>query len=262
MKVPPHHACCGTDRPSPGLPAVPRRGFTLVEILVVVAIVLVLAALSLVGINKATQAARQAKALGPLRELASAGVAYSGENAGQINTMRFGGDPLEGSPPSKWVENTFWGRMEPYIFADIEGGNQQKVKKQLKTRIGALFATKDPDQMTGTVLQGGKIYHDTSGLPVPVAFNRHLVPWNKWTTMAQVDGGAGTIYMAYGFGLFDEEDGGELAEWPQDGSKPDNNLLYLPNKKAMIAFLDGHVEYYSPPIPKRLYHPDFLTSTQ
>lgn len=221
----------------------------------VVAIVLVLAALSLVGINKATQAARQAKALGPLRELSAAGVAYANENGGRINTLRWAGDPEEGRP---FVGNSFWGRMEPYIFSGIEGGNQQQLKRQLKDRIGHLFATKDPDTMTGTILQGGKIYHDSSGLPVPVAFNKHLYSWNQWATMAQVDGGPGTMYMAYGFGLYDEQDGGAYAEWPQDGGKPDNNLLYLPNRQAMIAFLDGHVEYYNPPIPRKLFHPDFL----
>ena len=82
-------------------------GFTLVELLVTVAIILVLAALAFMGFGRVRQAAMKAKALGPLKQVAAANAAYAMENYGQINTLRWVGDPEEGRP---FVSNSFWGR--------------------------------------------------------------------------------------------------------------------------------------------------------
>jgi len=59
------------------------RAFTLVELLVTIAIIAVLAALSLTAVNAARARGDAAKCIGNLRQLAAAALAYAGENGGQ-----------------------------------------------------------------------------------------------------------------------------------------------------------------------------------
>ena len=225
--------------------------FTLVELLVVVTVVIILAALSIVATRAVRQKARQANAVGSLRQLGAAGVAYSLENNGEINTLRWNTDPKEGRP---FVANSFWGRMQPHLFGDSNaGGNQKALQKELKQQIGALFSSPDPDTMAGTVLQGAKIYHDNSGLPVPVSFNKYLYPFGDWANVNRIDRPAEVLYFAYGFGMFDEADGKEYAETPTNGMTPGNNFYYLSDRRAWAAFLDGHVEGVSAPMPDRRF---------
>ena len=241
----------GAGRSTPG------RGFTLVEILVTIAIVLILAAIGVVGLHKAKQSARQAKAMGPLREVAAANLSFSMDNQGHINTLRWQGDPEEGMP---WVENSFWGRMERYIDPEsAEGGGQKALQEKLRRQLAALFSSGDVGKMRGTLLQGSKIYHDASGLPVPFAFNDYLYTWKEWENMGSIDSPSEIAYITYGFGIFDEKDASSYAERPLDGSKPKNNIYYLPNRKAMVAFLDGHVEVLGPPMHERRLRWDYYT---
>jgi prepilin-type processing-associated H-X9-DG protein len=226
-------------------------GFTLVELLVAIAIVIVLAAVSFVAMRGVKQKAMQTKAIGPLRQIAEANMAYALENGG-INTLKWVGDPEEGKP---YVGNSFWGRMQPLMFPEIDGAGQKQLQKNLKQQIGQMFSSTDPDKMTGTLLQGAKIYHDGSGLPIPFAFNKKLHKWGDWINVNRAGSPAETIYISYGFGMFDEEDGRSYVPMPTNGSKPDNNIYYLPSGKAMVAFLDGHMERLAPPISERKFGP-------
>jgi len=228
------------------------RAFTLLEILVVIAIISILTALALSVMGRATQSARQAKAVVPLRDCAAAGLVYSAQNNGQINTEKWPGDANEGQN-GQYVSDSFWGRLQPHIFPQFTGGTQAQQGVELKQRIGELFSTQNSDKMTGTILQGGSIYHDSTGLPVPFAFNKYLYQWNKWVTINDAGGPSQVIYMTYGSGFFGETDACQYVKWPTDGSKPLNPILYLPNQKAMVVFLDGHVEMLGSPIPKTLF---------
>ncbi len=234
-------------------PAAIRRkggGFTLVELMVTVVIVVVLAGLAVVVSRRALAKAAQAKAVSSLRQVASANVGYSTENQGNINTMRWLGDPKEGRP---YVGNSFWGRLQPYLFAGATTTNQKQLQGQIRQSLDQLFSTPDADTMKKTVLDGSRIYHDGSGLPVPIAFNSNLYQWNKDVKVTQFGDASNVIYAAYGFGMFDEQDGQTFTERPTDGSKPDNNLYYLDNGKALVAFLDGRIEFLAAPMPSRRF---------
>lgn len=225
-------------------------GFTLVELLVAIVIVAVLASIALAVGLKTQKKARETAALGAMRQVAAANGQYSVENMGKINTLRWVGDPEEGRP---FVGNSFWGRVQPYLFGQEQLGNQKNLARQIRQNLETLFDTRNASAMQGTMLQGSKIYHDGSGLPIPFAFNQELYQWNQWKNVSRVGNTAGVVYMTYGFGLFNEEDGREYVERPTDGSKPSNNIYFLDDKKAMVGFLDGHVEKVSTPIPARRF---------
>lgn len=227
-----------------------RRGFTLVELMVTIVIIVVLASLAFVISRKALSNAAQTKAVNSMRQVAQANAAYSTENLGNINTLRWVGDPKEGKP---YVGNSFWGRLQPYLFTGSATNNQGRLKTQINQELDRLFNTPDADKMRKTVLDGSAIYHDGSALPVPIAFNSNLYKWNKDVKVTQFGDPGNVLYAAYGFGVFDEADGQAYVERPKDGSKPQNNLYYMDNRKAIVSFLDGRVEMISPPMPTRRF---------
>lgn len=224
------------------------RGFTLVEVLVVITIIAVLAALAFVTTGSIRSKAQQANAMASLRQVAAVNVAYAAENNGDINTLRWVGDPKEGGGGA-WVRNSFWGRIQPYLFEGAAVPNQAVMKKDLDQRLDQMFISPDANTMANTAISGARIYHDGSGLPVPIAFNANLHKWGNFVKVSTINDPSRTLYSTYGFGFFTQADGQAYAPMPQDRSTPTNKIYYLSNQKALAAFLDGHVEMVSPPMP-------------
>jgi prepilin-type processing-associated H-X9-DG protein/prepilin-type N-terminal cleavage/methylation domain-containing protein len=73
-----------------------RRGITLVEILVVITIIVVLAALSTVGLSRARSAARGGTCTSNLRQLGTAILSYANENGGQLPPLEDRTNPGDG----------------------------------------------------------------------------------------------------------------------------------------------------------------------
>lgn len=232
----------------------PRRasGFTLVELLVTITIIVALAALIMAVTQNIRAKAQQANAMSSLRQVAAFCAAYSAENNGDINTLRFGGDSKEGGG-SVWVKNTFWGRLQPYMFPDAATNNQLQLGKNINMGLDQLFNTPNADTMVNTVIAGTRIYHDTSGLPVPLSFNANLAPWNRFAKVSSFGDPAQIFYFTFGFSNFNEADGKAYEPMPTAGAAVNNNIYYLKDRKALAAFLDGHMESISPPIPSRRF---------
>jgi prepilin-type N-terminal cleavage/methylation domain-containing protein len=229
-----------------------HHGFTLVEVLVVITIIVALAALVVVVTRNIKNKAFQANAMSSLRQVAAYNVAYANENNGDINTLRWVGDPKEGGGGS-WVKNSYWGRLQPYLFPDIAATSQPQLKTEINRHLDQLLLSTDADKMAGTVIRGTRIYHDGSGLPVPFAFNKNLHQWGQFMKTGNFGNQSLVLYATYGFGFFDEKDGEAYAPMPRDGSMPGTNIYYMDDRKALASFLDGHVEAVSPPIPDRNY---------
>ena len=246
------------------LPRSPRRAgaFTLVELLVTITIILVLAALTMTVTQKIRASAYRANAMSALRQVAAYSVAYSTENNGDINMLRYPSAAKEGQP--SWVKNSFWGRLQPYMFPDATGSDSV-IQKELKKRLDGLFKTNtaaggsgDPNgtPMAGTALSGSRMYRDTSGLAIPFGFNTNLQSYSTTAPFVKVSSfndPSQIIYASYGYGLFDESDGKTYVKRPTNNSKPSNNIYYLDDRKALTAFLDGHIESLSAPIPSRRF---------
>lgn len=227
-------------------------GFTLIELLVTITLIVALAALTVLIVSKIRQNAHQANALTSLRQIAAISTAYSQENNGDINTLRWVGDPKEGGGGS-WVKNSFWGRLQPYLFPDVSLNDQKKLKEELSQRLESVFNCKDASTMDGTLLHGAKIYHDGSGLPVALGFNNNLHKWGEFLKVGKFSDPTSVIYATYGYGFFDVQDGQMYVPTPADSSKPSCNIYYFKDRKALAAFLDGHVELLPAPMPDRRF---------
>ncbi|MEY3896434.1 MAG: hypothetical protein RLZZ214_1954 [Verrucomicrobiota bacterium] len=237
------------------------KGFTLVELLVVITIIAVLAALTMTVTGNIRAKAQQANALSALRQIAGFGAAYSAENNGDINTLRWDGDKNEGPKGGNtWTINTFWGRFHDYLCPEVDIKNQPKLQAQLKQRLDVLFNTdtgsgrgKDVQGTTfpNTIISGLKINSDISGLAVPISFNKNLYVWDNVVKVSSLVGNPSQIlYATYGSGFFNETDGKTYV--PRPTKKTDGQPIYFMNdKKALFAFVDGHVEALSVPIPNR-----------
>ena len=229
-----------------------NRGFTLVELLITITIIIVLAALVLTVSRKMKTMAAKAVALSSLTQISAFNMAYSTENNGDINTMRYGGDTKEGGG-AVWVQNTFWGRLQPYLFPDAQTTNQSQLLKNIGQRLDKLFNTPDADKMVSTAISGARIYHDTSGLPVPLSFNGYLAPWGKFVKTSSFADPSQIMWAAYGFNMFTEVHGKKYIPKPTDGTAGKCNIYYLDDHKALASFLDGHVEAIEAPIPDRRF---------
>jgi len=243
------------------------RGFTLVELLVVITIIAVLAGVVFALTQKIKASAYRATAMTALRQVSIGNIAYSAENNGDINFLRDKTDPLEGNNlkgiGDAWVKNTFWGRLQPYIFSGAEVASQSQLNKNLRLRIAELFNIKfGVDEvangkalryMTGTVISGTSSYYDTSGLPVPFAFNTGVYKFNGQVKVSSVSDPSQILYLTFGSYRCDATDGQSYAPLPINGAKVTNNIFYLDDRKAICTFVDGHIESLSAPIPARRF---------
>jgi len=91
------------------------RGFSLIELLIVVAIILIIAAIAIPNLLRSRIAANQASAVGSLRALTTAEITYATTyNTGYTSTLGDLGPPAAGSNPSPTAAGL--------IPSDLSGG--------------------------------------------------------------------------------------------------------------------------------------------
>ncbi|MGL5018244.1 MAG: type II secretion system protein [Luteolibacter sp.] len=234
-----------------------QAGFTLVELLVSVTIIITLAALVFAITGKIRDSAKQTNAMSALRQIALANVAYSSENNGAINVVRDAGEwgPWEGNG-MKYATNSFIGRMAPYLFPHLETNNEKTFATEVKSSLNALLQTTDPKTMEGTLFDGVPVTSDGSGFSNPFSVNNSLRPkWGKDNPplrLASFGDPSDILYLTYGRYYFDEKQASAYRPLPKPGDRA-RTIYYLPNRKGIFAFLDGHVEMLTPPVLERFF---------
>jgi prepilin-type N-terminal cleavage/methylation domain-containing protein len=232
-------------------------GFTLLELLIVIAIMVVLALVALFGVGKYMDSARQSRAIKTMKQVNDASMAYSIEYNGDINVVRteteslverrsgvYGGVQIN----VPYVTDSFWGRIQPHLYPEIPYTTQAKMSADLKSRMLSLFTIKDTATFAGSFQQDTNIYHDGAGLPVPFAFNVKLAPWNKLVKISAVSNPAKTIYMTFGFFRIQPTSLATYYPRPPSGTVRPGSVDYFNDKSAAVMFLDGHIEILKPPV--------------
>lgn len=233
------------------------RGFTLVELLVSITIIIVLAALVIVVTGRIRANAQQANAISSLRQIGIANIAYSAENNGAINVIRDTGEKgaFEGKG-GKWASDSFAGRMQPYLFDGLSTTNQTTFVADMNASLGALYGTSNIRTMAGTAFSGVPVTTDGSAILNPIAINDRLRP--KWGAanpplrVASFADPSETLYLTFGRYYFNEALSQDYQPLPQEGDRR-RGIYFLPNRKGVFCFLDGHFEMLSAPIPERFF---------
>ncbi len=235
----------------------PRPGFTLVELLVVITIIIVLAALVFVVTGKIRASAQQANLMSAMRQVGLANAGYYSENNGDINVIRDAAEKgsYEGAA-GKWVSNSFMGRMQPYLFSGLETSDQKKLAAQIKTSLSELLGTSDLKTMAGTPFSGVPVTTDASGIHNPFVINDRLRPkWGNANPPQRVSSygdPSSILYMGYGRYYFNPQLCENYLPLPVAGDNR-RGIYFLPNRKGIFCFLDGHIEMLSTPIEERRF---------
>lgn len=225
-------------------------GFTLVELLVVIAIVALLAVVALSVVGIVNQKAKQAVAVDTIRQVATANLTYSLENNNEINLL-----------PATSVTDSFWGRLIPYLYEDLGSNGQEVVAADLILRLEGFFDSSDLTMMEGTFQNGVNDYEDAVGVPVPFAFNDYLNPERaenggdspKVSTFQDT---SQIVHFCYGSGWADEVDAAVYAKLPTGSIARSSAIDWFESRGAAFVFLDGHMEVISPGVPLRRFTED------
>jgi prepilin-type N-terminal cleavage/methylation domain-containing protein/prepilin-type processing-associated H-X9-DG protein len=227
-----------------------RTGFTLVEVMVTISIIIVLALVVFVMTRRIQASALQAKALNSMRQVSVGNTGYAMENNGDINVLLDSGDPRQ---TNGYIRKNFWGLLAPYLFTDVPLADNNVSGQLLRQQMESLLSTSNSKFMTGTFQQGPQAYGDRSGLAVPFAFSLNVYNWGKYLKTSQYSDPAQVLYMSFGFYRFNAEDGEKYVPVPKTKAERQSNIDFFPNRTAAFTFLDGHVEILSTPIPKHRF---------
>lgn len=145
-----------------------KRGFSLIELLIVIAIIAILAAMLLPALNKARESARKSQCLANLKQLGFAAISYSGDNNDFILPAREG---LSGDTSTKfWYKqgrDVTKGFISPYL----------SMPEYASSRGGVFSCPSDPITSFATGLGTWQCYAPVYG----VSYSRNSTA-DTWTT--------------------------------------------------------------------------------
>ena len=212
-----------------------RRGFTLVELLAVVAIIGILVSILLPTISRIRKSARMTQDLAVMRGLGQAMLLCAAENKGMINHWGYeAGKPIA-------LSNTFWGRAWPYLQnVQLKQLNAANMKAVADDYISVVINDERPE-----------LIGNADGINYTIALNRNLtttgaaVPssslnYTNFSRIQSVPRPAAAPYMAVGFyGIWSltpkplsDATRTEGAYWPYDGNR------------TVIVMLDGSTSFW------------------
>jgi prepilin-type N-terminal cleavage/methylation domain-containing protein/prepilin-type processing-associated H-X9-DG protein len=214
-----------------------EKGFTLVEIIVVVAIISILAALMLPVIGRVMDKARMSKCVAQLRTIGQGLSMYSGER-----DMRFPGLGMGGS--ARWIH-----QIAPYIGFKADktyggvpcftGAYDEPLFKCPMVGRWILPSGKDPQLFYGRYGLNRLLYDDSANQSqdsAMIGYSRMIVQRPAQTVMVSESciGGPGAAASSY---PDQRQDTGVSAN-----HRPDRTPSNGPDGPSNYLFVDGHVE--------------------
>lgn len=215
------------------------RGFTLVELLVVVAILIVLASLAFIGSRKALDAAQNAECISSLRQLANAGQSYAAEHGAYPNQGR----QLDGS-------HTWWFKAMEEELGFEPGTNPSIIERaeKMPTCRKCLKTHGPGSNPDNTFIRTYSMSHDLLN-PTRNSEGQFAFPGLR---TSQVVAPSMTAFF------MDGSVAGNGPYWQyltriNQWLKPEN---FIHNDKANVVFLDGHVQAFRlEDVPTSRQHP-------
>lgn len=234
-----------------------KKAFTLLEVLVVVAIIGVLAALLLPVISSARQSADSARCASNLSSLGKALMLYTTENNGQIPAWQT--DLVEGGSgvnPEKfffWLLLPYLANVEPNAAINdrpalVQAGHETYTKLNapgVPKEFGYRVSANQPDEFTVQFAVNKAL--DESNIPSTDGNGL-----GRPTRMLDIEKPSQTPYLATGFASFTTAAGQDpnftLPADPSTQNDASHRIFFPYKGTAKVLYLDGHVESQEAPI--------------
>lgn len=195
-----------------------NRGFTLVELLVILAILLVLAALIGVGLSSARERSAITQSSNNLRQLGLLAQQYAAENSGFLPVRDFG---PAAAAQFQWTSALYTMAYDKPFPGWVPADTGANLK-------GTIFYSPMMKSDEGTPLRSYGINRYLARLPLRI----NLEPDNRLRLVA-VNRPSETLLFA------DARNGSDVSEGSPNTAR---KLQFRNNGRALICFVDGHVE--------------------
>lgn len=201
-------------------------GFTLVELLTVVAIIAILAAILFASLGRVRQSARASADTASMRALGQAMLMYAADNKGIINCWF-----AQSGASATGVDNSFWGRAWPYLRqTQLRTPNSQTLREVANSFISKEIEARRPDLIA-----------NNEGINYTIAINNNLsLSTNEDGTrnfqrLQNVPQPAKATYIAIGkFGFWD------LVPVDLPATQPSQGIYYpYGDRQTILVNLDG-----------------------
>ncbi len=206
-----------------------NQGFTLVELLVVILIIAVLAALSMVGVNRLRASGDRASAMSVMRQLVIANTSYSVDHNGRYM-------PIAG----RTEDNVLLEWYNDPKFRSYLTGDPADIEKSASELTTAPVGILDP-----VVVRAKKRYWDR--LYASYGFNSTGLSWPASPTsppmsytMSQVENPSRTAFIASGTNYMVSYAGRNL--WkssPVEGKTTNDKMAFRHGNRAIVIYYDG-----------------------
>ncbi|MDD2710942.1 MAG: DUF1559 domain-containing protein [Verrucomicrobiae bacterium] len=199
--------------------------FTLVELLVVLAIISILASLLMSGVTKARDKAKQISCMNNLKQLSTAILMYAQEHEDRL-------PPLWGALGDNW-----WDMTSPYMGKQVTSLDERNQIKIFKC----------PAELYLTGGSKGPVYAMNNALKDTALSNASHY---EGCALSEIKNAAST--MLAGDGFYNSTWGNSSSILSSISDGVNTGISYRHMKGANFSFIDGHVSWQEQPAPSSL----------